>query len=141
MTGQFCTLAAKASAWICPLTRQQAKTPINLEKTQTERQQGAVPERCPLATPGDGGTFHQRKRPALSLAQETTIFIALFGASIADHLQARNAEIAILFFLGGILNFSFLLFLFCLSLRFSAGRPGHRYLVAKVVFQLNRAAT
>src|ERR1700674_1376699 len=92
------------------------------------------PSGAPSPPQGTEALFSKEKASALSLAQETTIFIALFSASIADHLQARNTKVAVLLFLGGILNLSFLLFLFCLSLRFSAGRPSHRYFVAKVVF-------
>src|ERR1700674_1027542 len=124
-----------------PLTRQQVKRPLTWRRPKHREQLRNGPGACPPATKGTEALFRKEKGQPSRWPRETTIFIVLLGASIADHLQARNAEIAILLFLGGILNLSFLLFLFRFSLRFSAGRPGHRYLVAKVVFQLNRAAT
>ena len=126
-----------------PRLRQQVKRDQPGEEPNRETARSALqrPRAWPSPPRGRKALFSKEKGQHPRWPKKPRFSIALFGASIADHLQARNAKIAVLLVLGGILNLSFLLFLFCLSLRFSAGRPGHRYFVAKVVFQLNRAAT
>ena len=71
---------------------------------------------------------------------ENLIPNALLGATVANHLHAGDAKIAVLFLCGRFLNVSFLLFFLGIRLRFGGGGSGHGYFVAHMVYQRNRAA-
>src|SRR5260370_23644685 len=82
--------------------------------------------------------YETRKASIIAvLAVEESPLKSLLGASLADHLQAGDAQFTEFLFSCRLLNLA-LFFFFCL--RFAGGRTGDRHLMADVVREFNGAA-